>query len=108
MQQFFPLMWIGFWVNAVSGLLLLVAYPAKALTDPVFYIKIVLITAAVLLLLLVKKAVFVSDDPTRLFEPAKRIKIFAVTILLLWTGAILSGRLIAYTYNIMMTGDIQS
>ena len=36
-------MWAGFWVNAVSGVLLLIAYPTKALTNPLFYVKLVLI-----------------------------------------------------------------
>ena len=36
-------MWTGFWINAVSGVLLLIAYPTKALTNPLFYVKLVLI-----------------------------------------------------------------
>src|SRR5215218_4997144 len=33
----YPVMWIGFWINAVSGVLLLIAYPTKALTNPLFF-----------------------------------------------------------------------
>src|SRR5687768_9367863 len=40
MQRVFPIMRLGFVVNAVSGLLLLIAYPTKALTNPVFYLKL--------------------------------------------------------------------
>ena len=36
-------MWAGFWINALSGILLLIAYPTKALTNPLFYAKLVLI-----------------------------------------------------------------
>src|SRR5687768_5223382 len=42
-------MWLGFWVNAVSGVLLLIAYPTKALTNPLFYAKLALIAAALAL-----------------------------------------------------------
>ena len=36
---FFRAMWLGFGINALSGIVLLVAYPAKALTNWVFYTK---------------------------------------------------------------------
>src|SRR5688500_6722452 len=44
---FFRAMWIGFWVNAISGVLLLITYPTKALTNPLFYIKLALIAAVI-------------------------------------------------------------
>src|SRR5271166_6453273 len=47
MKRFFPVMWFGFWLNAASGVLLLIAYPTKALTNPVFYLKLLLIALAV-------------------------------------------------------------
>ena len=34
MERFFPVMSLGFFVNAFSGVLLLIAYPTKALTNP--------------------------------------------------------------------------
>ena len=40
MQKFYPLMWWGFWVNALTGILLIIAYPTQAFTNPVFYIKL--------------------------------------------------------------------
>ena len=36
LDALFPVMAIGFSVNAVSGVLLLLAYPTKALTNPLF------------------------------------------------------------------------
>ena len=33
-RRFRPVLWLGFWVNAVSGVLLLIGYPTKALTNP--------------------------------------------------------------------------
>ena len=38
-----PILWAGFWLNAISGVLLLIGYPTKALTNPVFYLKLMLI-----------------------------------------------------------------
>lgn len=39
LRSFVPPLWAGFVMNAVSGVLLLVAYPTKALTNPVFFVK---------------------------------------------------------------------
>ena len=40
-------MWLGFGINLVSGLALLLAYPAKALTNRVFYMKMALVVLGV-------------------------------------------------------------
>jgi hypothetical protein len=40
MARFLPLLWLAFVVNAATGTLLLIAYPTKALTNPVFYVKL--------------------------------------------------------------------
>src|SRR5262249_2921631 len=40
MEKFYPVLWFGFTINAISGILLLISYPTKALTNPVFYLKI--------------------------------------------------------------------
>ena len=43
MGRFVPVMWLAFTVNAVTGILLLIGYPTKALTNPLFYIKLSLV-----------------------------------------------------------------
>src|SRR5918999_3256783 len=57
MRRYYRAMWAGFWVNAFSGVLLLIAYPTKALTNPVFYLKLTLIAAALAILRLVRRGV---------------------------------------------------
>src|SRR5437763_10283808 len=47
LKRLFGVMWLGFAINAISGMLLLTAYPTKALTNPVFCVKLVLIGFAV-------------------------------------------------------------
>src|SRR5215212_5285696 len=44
---FLPILWAAFAVNAVTGTMLLIAYPVKQLTNPVFYLKLGLIAFAV-------------------------------------------------------------
>ena len=95
-RRYIPLMSFGLWLNVVTGLALLVAYPTKALTNPVFYLKLALIIAALSLL----RAVFrhVRDDPTAAPMPAG-LRMLAAVSLACWAGAITSGRLLAYTHS---------
>ena len=46
MSRFFPVLWVNLVVVSLSGALLLVAYPTKALTNPVFYLKLTAVVAA--------------------------------------------------------------
>jgi len=97
MERFFPILWIGFWVNAASGLALLMGYPTKALTNPVFYLKLTLILVAVSLLKPIGRRVFGESPPSE--REARTAKVLAAVSLACWTGAIVAGRLLAYTYN---------
>ena len=101
MRRFFPVLWVSLVVVSLSGALLLTAYPAKALTNPVFYVKL----AAILIALFITRSLAngVLQDPSYDAGRApKKSRVLAALSLLLWAGAITSGRLLAYTYNILM------
>jgi hypothetical protein len=105
MTGFFQVMWLGFGINAVSGTVLLIAYPAKALTDPVFFIKMGLVLAAMINLEWTKKEVFVGVKLGEILTVSNKAKWLAGTSLAIWAGTILAGRLLAYTYNILLASD---
>src|SRR5262245_10642642 len=93
LSRFVPFMWFGFWLNFASGVLLLIGYPTKALTNPVFYLKLSLIASAMGLYGLVRR---------RLFDTAgdhRSLRFIAGASLVCWAGAITAGRLLAYTYT---------
>lgn len=95
LTRFFPLMWAGFGINALSGTALLIADATTKLTSPVFYVKIVFIALALINLRLMKARVL--RDPLVDKSPATtNAKILAVTSLFCWFGAITAGRLMAY------------
>lgn len=102
MKRFFPFLWIGFWMNAVSGVLLLVGYPTKALTNPVFYLKLFLIAVAMVLLVQIGRRAF-DGLAGRAAEPgagaSQTLRRLAIASLVCWTSAITAGRLLAYTYT---------
>ena len=95
MTRLFPLMWVGFGINAVSGTALLIADATTKLTSPVFYIKMIFIALALVDLRLLKTHVFgdVLVDKRPLSAQAK---ILAVTSLIFWLGVITAGRLMEY------------
>ncbi len=101
MKRFFPVLWVGLVVVSLSGALLLTAYPTKALTNPVFYLKLGAILAALFITRSLTKGVL--QDPTydAGIAPGKARALAALS-LLLWAGAVTSGRLLAYTYNILL------
>jgi hypothetical protein len=102
LKRFLPVMWAGFWLNAASGLLLLLGYPTKALTNPVFYIKLAFLAFAIVILRAISKSVL-GDPQFDLGEIPARGKRLAQASLFCWAGAIFAGRLLAYTYTRLTT-----
>lgn len=122
--RFFPLLWGSAVLSLVSGLLLLAAYPAKSLTNPLFYLKMGLIISG---LVLIRKlaAVVTAHEATQTTWDSHsllprhngttqdshnlirgREKPFAVILLLLWCAAITCGRFLAYTYSVLTVSDL--
>jgi hypothetical protein len=101
MRRFFPVIWAAFWLNAVSGVILLIGYPTKAVTNPVFYGKLAFIALAVVAFRSLRDTVFV-DASLDLKSVPRKGKAVACASLVCWAGAITAGRLLAYTYHKLM------
>jgi hypothetical protein len=101
--RLFPVAWTGLAVNVLSGVLLVVAYPTKALTNPVFYIKLLCIGLMIGALQVARRQLR-SDSLSIGAEGNVRAKSNAVAIamLLLAMLTIVSGRLLPYTYAHLM------
>ena len=93
--KFYPLMWIGFWVNAISGILLLMADATTKAINPMFYLKVGLTLVACLVLMRLRGHFF--NDPMLDQKPVSgQGRAMAAISLLCWAGAITAGRLMAY------------
>jgi hypothetical protein len=100
----YQIMWLGFAINFLSGLVLLAAYPAKALTNWVFFAKMAMVIAALWVLERMKgELVLGGGGASR--EVSGRSRQLAVLSLLLWAGTILAGRLLAYTHHILLASE---
>jgi hypothetical protein len=98
LQRLFRIMWIGFSINAVTGVLLVLAYPTKSLTNLDFYIKLTVIGFAIWVMQRLKTEVF-EDATLSEADMTARGATLAKWSLFLWFGAITAGRLLAYTYK---------
>ena len=98
LKRLFPIMWIGLAMNAATGVLLVIAYPTKSLTNPDFYAKLVVIGFAVWVMHKLRKQVF-DDSSLSEVDMTARGAALAKWSLILWLAAITAGRLLAYTYK---------
>lgn len=103
LARLFRLIWIGLVLNAVSGVLLVMAYPVKSLTNLMFYVKLMLIGFAVVVLLRIKREVF--GGPSAGAAPEGRsVTGLAMLSLGLWIAVLGAGRLLAYTCSYLLSG----
>ena len=98
LRRYYRAMWEGFWVNAFSGVLLLIAYPTKALTNPVFYAKLAMIGAALYMAGLIRRHMLGGAAAAHVAAPG-RLKLLAMASLAAWVVSIFAGRFLAYTCN---------
>ena len=101
LKRFFRIMWIGFGINAVTGVLLIISYPTKALTNPVFYAKLTMIGCAIWIMTKLRRDVFAGTNLTEA-DMLARGATLAKWSLALWAGAISAGRLLAYTFRYIL------
>ena len=95
LERFFPIFWLGFGVNAVTGTILVMQDATTKLTNLDFYVKMIFIVLAVINVRMLRTRVF--RNPQLDQGPlSSDVKVLAVTSLFFWLGAITSGRLLAY------------
>lgn len=99
LQKFYPLHWICVGLIVISGLALLTAYPAKALTNPVFYLKLIALTIALLISRYFQLQIARDHFPV---NSEKRYVSLALLALLLWIITITAGRFLAYTNSVLL------
>lgn len=89
------LVWSGFIINAATGLALFTTDAEHKATQTVFFVKLSLIFLALAVYARIRTLVFRS--PAAIASPiAGEVKALAALSLVLWTGATVAGRLMAY------------
>jgi hypothetical protein len=87
--------WWGFWINAVTGTILLIADATTKLTNADFYVKMAFVFSGVVVLKVMRSKVFGAPELDKAPLPGNA-KGLAWASLVCWIGAITAGRLLAY------------
>jgi hypothetical protein len=96
-----PAIVIGFWVNAITGLILTTLAIRSLLANWDFYVKLVAIAFAVVSLVKMRHYAFGDSVPDDVVA-APEARRWAKAMLFFWGLAVLGGRLTAYATNIRM------
>lgn len=103
MLRFFSFMWAGLGAIVFSGLMLLLAYPTKALTNWVFYFKLACIAGGLYLACHFTSRLRNWNNDSRL---PTQLRLLAVLSIVMWTGSITAGRFLAYTHTVLLASHL--
>lgn len=94
MRTLFSVMWVGFWLNAVTGTVLFVADATTNGTSVLFGVKLLFVAVGVATMVLIKRDVYgAGANPITVSGTAKQL---AMMSMLMWIAAVTTGRLLAY------------
>src|SRR5689334_60591 len=62
LERLYPLIWLGFGINAITGTCLVIADATTKLTNPDFYVKMAFVFGGVAILYVMRRKIF--GDPT--------------------------------------------
>jgi hypothetical protein len=99
-------MWLGFGINLLSGIALLLAYPAKALTNWVFYSKMALVLVGVYVAVRINRELAARGGVGGVLAVPVDMRRWAVVSLAIWAAATVTGRLLAYTYQVLFAYEL--
>jgi Family of unknown function (DUF6644) len=93
LRVFFKIFWAGFFLNLVTGSILFAAHATTTGYVPMYYMKLALIAAGVVLSVPIRR--FVDGEASDGLIPS-RVRGLATLSLIVWVAVITTGRLIAY------------
>ena len=105
LERLYPLLWVGFWINVVTGSALTISDATTKLTNPVFYIKMMFVAGGMTLLFVMRKRIFANPELDHAPLPASARRL-AWASLICWVGAITAGRLLAYLGPVSGAGNL--
>jgi hypothetical protein len=98
LRKLMTVVWIGFWTNFASGIMLFSIDAKKDFYSSLFRIKLSSIAVGLILGALIKRRVLGRDSEYAAVDARapSSAKVLAVCSLLCWISAIIAGRLLAY------------
>jgi|SRR5665213_430513 len=98
LRKLMTVIWIGFWTNFASGIMLFSIDAKKDFYSPLFRIKMSSIAVGLILGALINRRVLGRDSEYAAVDARapQSAKVLALCSLLCWISAIVAGRLLAY------------
>ena len=96
LRPVFRIMAVGFLINASTGLALFVSEATEKGVAWIFYVKLTIIAAALIVAARMRRQLFAGGDAAHGGSVSVGVKLLAIASLTLWLGAITAGRLMAY------------
>jgi hypothetical protein len=94
LESLFRIMWVGFWLNLVTGSMLFAADATSRGTQWLFFVKMLFVITGVVTMVLIRKQVYgAKTEPVAVNGTARGL---AAVSLVAWAAAITAGRLLAY------------
>jgi hypothetical protein len=103
LRPLFPVMWIGWIVTTITGLLLVMAAAEKRAPNPILWVKMVLLAIATPMMWKFQMKVF-NDPSVNESNVPPSARTIAVWQIALWILIMISGRLIPYSTTILGEG----
>ena len=94
LRPLFRIMWVAFWINLATGILLFIADPERKATSFLFGFKLLLIIINLALLKRLERAIY-RDGPEPVAVSGATRQMAAASAML-WAGTIFAGRLLGY------------
>ena len=96
LRPLFRIIWLGFALNAVTGLMLFIAAASDKFYQEIFYVKLGFIFLALVTVSKIRRTVYGPAAANPNVPLPQNAKLLAVSSLVFWVGAIITGRLMAY------------
>ena len=93
LRAVFPVAWFGFAINTISGTALFTMQATWYVTSVPFLLKIAGIVVGVVMMVLIQKELAANSGVA---EPTSKLKTYAIISLVVWSIAMIGGRMIAY------------
>jgi hypothetical protein len=95
LERLYPILWGAFAVNAITGVILIMADATIKLANPTFYVKMALIAVALTVFQRKRQKIFRNPEVDDGVLPSGT-KALAWISLICWLAALTAGRLLAY------------
>ena len=95
-RRLFRYMWLGFWINLVTGVLLFIQAATTKAVQRVFWVKLAFVFAGVALVLITRRVVYPRNRHQEMLGIPSHGRALALSAIVVWAAAITAGRLMAY------------